>query len=183
MAANRAEEDKPDALAESRGGGMKAWMPLLLTALIMPVLAYAMTQFVLLPRLQKGLGTMAVSASETRHGYGQGAEGGHARHGDKPQHKVQLSKIVVNVSGSQGARLLLASLTLAGSHTDFKDLVEGNEDELRDLAASTLSGKTISDLERPDARNVLRSELISQFNAALGEGVVQEIYITELAIQ
>ena len=52
-----------------------------------------------------------------------------------------------------------------------------------DLATGTLSGKTISDLEKPGARNEIRTELQTVFNTALGGPLVQEIYITELAIQ
>jgi flagellar basal body-associated protein FliL len=89
---------------------------------------------------------------------------------------------VVNVSGSLGSRLLLASLTIAGNNTDLKTKIEENNDQLRDLASSVLSTKTITDLEKPEARNLIRAELISQFNTILG-GTVQDIYITEFAIQ
>ena len=90
---------------------------------------------------------------------------------------------MVNVSGSLGSRLLLASLTLTGSASDFKARIEDNTDQLRDIASGTLSGKTIVDLEKPEARNLLRAELLSQFSSILGNGFVQDIYITELAIQ
>ena len=56
-------------------------------------------------------------------------------------------------------------------------------DQLRDLASSILGSKTIADLEKPEARNLIRAELLSQFNAALGGNAVQDIYITEFAIQ
>ena len=101
----------------------------------------------------------------------------------KPKTKVPLSKIVVNVSGSQGTRLLLTSLTLAGSTADFKEKIEENSDHLRDLSSGILGNKSIADLEKPESRNLVRSELLSQFNTVLGTGFVQEIYITEFAIQ
>ena len=43
--------------------------------------------------------------------------------------------------------------------------------------------KTIADLEKPGARNIIRSELLTVFNNALGGPVIQDIYITEQAIQ
>ena len=52
-----------------------------------------------------------------------------------------------------------------------------------DLATGALSSKTISDLEKPGARNVIRAELMTVINNALGGPAVQEIYITEMAIQ
>lgn len=162
---------------------MKAWLPLLITVLLMPALAFAMTKFVLLPQLAKSLGTQTVHAreGEAASGHGEAKNGKEASAG-KARIKIPLTKIVVNVSGSLGSRLLLASLTLAGNSNEFKSKVEDNMDQLRDLAASILSTKTITDLEKPEARNLLRAELISQFNSVLGGGV-QDIYITEFAIQ
>ena len=94
-----------------------------------------------------------------------------------------VGKPTFNVSGSLGTRLLLTSLTLAGNGGDFKTKVEDNNDQLRDIASTILSSKTIADLEKPESRNLIRAELLSQFNAALGNGFIQEIFITEFAIQ
>jgi flagellar FliL protein len=91
--------------------------------------------------------------------------------------------MLVNISGTMGTRYLMTSITLVGKDPDFKNKIEENKDQLLDLATGTLSSKTISDLEKPGIRNVIRSELISVFNTALGGPFVQEIYITELAIQ
>ena len=55
--------------------------------------------------------------------------------------------------------------------------------KLRDAAASSLSSKTINDLEKPGIRNLVRTELITIFNTILGKGMVSEIYLTEFAIQ
>jgi flagellar FliL protein len=182
-------ETKTEPVPAASGGGIKAWLPLIITILLMPALAFAMTKFVLLPQLAKSLGAETVNAreghgeSESAHGSSHGEEkGGKEGGGGKSKVKVPLSKIVVNVSGSLGSRLLLASLTLAGNNNELKIKVEENTDQLRDLAASILSTKTITDLEKPEARNLLRAELISQFNSILGGGV-QDIFITEFAIQ
>jgi flagellar FliL protein len=91
--------------------------------------------------------------------------------------------MIVNLSGTMGTRYLMSSVTLAGFQPDFKAKIEENKDQLLDLATGALSGKTITDLEKPGARNQIRAELLSLFNNALGNNVVQEIYITELAIQ
>jgi flagellar basal body-associated protein FliL len=82
-----------------------------------------------------------------------------------------------------GTSYLMTSLTLVGKDESFKSKVEQNKDQLLDLATGTLCTKTISDLEKPGARNVIRAELLTLFNNALGGPVIQEIYITELAIQ
>ena len=43
--------------------------------------------------------------------------------------------------------------------------------------------KRLADLEKPGARNLIRSELINGFNNILGDSMVQDIYFTEFAIQ
>jgi flagellar basal body-associated protein FliL len=180
---------KGAASAGNSGGGFKAWLPLGLVIVLMPALAYLMTSFVLLPKLQKSLGVASVSARESggeTGGQGAKSEGGHGgavTEGAKgPRTKVPITKIIVNVSGSLGSRMLLASFTLVGSAADFKAKVEENTDQLRDVASGILSAKTISDLEKAEARNLIRAELLAQLNTILG-GIVQEIYITEFAIQ
>ena len=77
----------------------------------------------------------------------------------------------------------MTSFTLVGSQPEFKNLIDEHKDQLLDLANTSMASKTISDLEKPGARNQLRSELISIFNHALGANVVQEIYFTEFAVQ
>ena len=52
-----------------------------------------------------------------------------------------------------------------------------------DAAASTLASKTIIDLEKPGARNMIRTELVAAFNTVLGGNEVSEIYLPEFAIQ
>ena len=66
---------------------------------------------------------------------------------------------------------------------DLKSRIEDENDQLRDVGSSILASKTLADLEKPEARNLLRAELLSQFNTVLGAGTVQELYITEFAIQ
>lgn len=110
---------------------------------------------------------------------GKEAKGG----GGKKKQSIPITKVIVNVAGSQGARYLMTSFTLAGTNPDFKTVIEDNKDQLLDLANSALASKTINDLEKPGARNQIRAELISIFNNALGGGMVQEIYFTEFAVQ
>jgi flagellar FliL protein len=180
----KAAEARTDAPAPS-SGGFKAWLPLAVAVVIMPILAYATTLFVLLPKLERGLaqakpGVAQASASEPA----TAATGeGKAAVSDKLKVTVGLNKMLVNVAGTMGTRYLMTSVTLVGSVPDFKSKIDENKDQLMDLATGTLSSKTIADLEKPGARNVIRAELMTVFNNALGGPLVQEIYITELAIQ
>jgi flagellar protein FliL len=175
-------ETAPEAVAPVNGG-IKAWLPLLITLVTMPALAYGITTFLLVPQLQKGLG-ITPSAPAVAHGSGSEKNPGkeNAAQGAKRE-MFTMNKLLVNVAGTMGGRYLLSSFTLAGSDAAFRDKIERNEAQLRDLACGILSVKTISDLEKPTIRNLIRSELINGFNNVLGQNAVQEIYITELAIQ
>jgi flagellar protein FliL len=174
--------------APAGGGGFKAWLPLIVAVVAMPALAFATTKFILLPKLEHSTSQPKVEAATaaapgaTTEAAPSGKEGEKPSSG-KAKSTVALTKLLVNVSGTMGTRYLMTSVTLVGSTPDFKAKIEDNKDQLMDLANGTLSSKTISDLEKPGARNVIRSELMTVFNSALGGPVVQEIYITELAIQ
>jgi flagellar FliL protein len=156
-------------------------------------MAYVMTVFVLLPKMNSAnvsaqARTESAEQGEAGHGeaakeeHGSGGGGKHGGGGGKTT--VPLSgKVLVNVSGTAGTRFLLASLTLVGNSAELKEAVEKSDPQLRDVAASVLATKTINDLDKPGSRNLIRTELISAFNGVLGEGRVKEIYFTEFAIQ
>jgi len=187
MAANRIESaTKPEeaaapaageeAAAAPASGGFKSWLPLLITIVTMPLIAYGMTEFVLLPRLKKGLGISSGPAVTAQ------AKESKASPEDKRE-SVPMNKLLVNVSGTLGARYLLVSLAVSGSDADFKAKMAAHDPQLRDFACGVLAAKTIADLEKPGARNTIRTELMSGFNNILGNSLVQEIYLTEFAIQ
>ncbi len=160
-------------------GGLRAWLPLLATVLAMPALAYATTQFILLPKIKQAM-TQSGGAEESS-GVSKDKEGVSAN--GKEKILVPLPKILVNVAGSMMTRYLTMNVTLVGTGADFKDRIAKNQAQLQDLANGALMTKTITDLEKPDSRNIIRSELLTVFNNALGGPVIQEIYITEQAIQ
>jgi flagellar FliL protein len=175
--AGRGAADKPAAPEASAGGGGKTWLPLILNILLMPGIAYGVTKFVLIPKIQGGHGAAAESSK------GEG-EHGEAKGGAKAKITAPLGgKVLVNVAGTAGTRYLVASMTLVGKNAEFKDNVAQNDPQLRDAAASILGGKTIGDLEKPGMRNIIRAELISAFNDILGKESVTDIYLTEFAIQ
>jgi flagellar protein FliL len=156
-------------------GGVKAWLPLGVTVLVMPVLAYCMTTMVIVPRIQKSLAETSVAATDPA-----------AKAVTAPTIKkesVTMNKLLVNVAGTMGGRYLLVSLSVAGMDPNFKARVQEVEPQLRDAACGTLAAKTLADLEKPGARNLIRAELVSSFNNILGSPLVQEIYLTEFAIQ
>lgn len=194
MPANRLAPNKDDdtenegvatpapAAVASRASGISKWLPLVLNIVLMPVLAYATTTFLLLPKFKlNNPGAVAEAPSQA------GARSPVSEptlEAERAKFVVPLAgKVLVNIAGTMGTRYLLASLTLVSARSDLKSLIEKNDAQLRDAAAGVLACKTISDLEKPDARNLIRAELISTFNHVLGSDVVRELYLTEFAIQ
>ena len=216
MSDKKADAPKPESEAKpagtegvAPGGGIKAFLPLIVTIILMPVLAFTTTKFLVLPKVVAARGGAAPedaghgdagSAATDGGGQGEEASKGHGdsssshgatkdakgsdgnSHGKKKQN-VPISKVIVNVAGSMGTRYLMTSFTLVGTQDDFKTMIEENKDQLLDLANTAMASKTIGELEKPGSRNQLRAELISIFNNALGSGLVQEIYFTEFAVQ
>jgi flagellar FliL protein len=177
------EEADPATAAAKPPGSGKAWLPLLVTVVTMPALAFAMTRFVLVPQMKHALALPDAPAAATAPAKAGGEEASKVADG-KFKVTVPLgSKILVNVAGTMGTRYLMTSITLAGTDPDMRAKIDQNKDQLMDLATSTLCTKTIADLEKPGARNVIRAELMTVFNNALGAPIIKEIYITELAIQ
>jgi flagellar protein FliL len=212
--ADAGEKTAEAASSPSSGGGIKAWLPLIVTVVTMPALAYCTTAFVLLPRMQKQAAAAVAAAQPTTnstssaHSAEAKSAAAPAKSSEKSGEKskeagvtdvtlkergakvasngkmtVPLNKILVNIAGSMGSRYLMAGLTLASDKEGFGELVVDNEAQLLDVAAGVLSSKTIADLEKPEARTVVRSELQTVFNNALGAGTVQDVYLTEFAIQ
>lgn len=183
--ANRLEATKPAeetsanaaAPAPAPKGGGKSWLPLVLNIILMPAIAYGLTVFVLIPKIQGGKSAGADEhAADAAHGPGKS--------GAKAKITVPLGgKVLVNVAGTAGTRYLVATMTLVGKSADLKMKVDENDPQLRDAAMSILGGKTISDLEKPGMRNIIRAELIAAFNDIVGKEAVSDIYFTEFAIQ
>jgi flagellar protein FliL len=176
MAVEKNNDDEASIPVVAPSGGFKAWLPLIVTILLMPALAFGVAQYVILPQLEKGLGMKTESAN---------AETGKSKKESSgaKQESVVMNKLLVNVSGTMGARYLLVSLSVAGTSVNFKEKMQERDAQLRDMACSALAVKTLADLEKPGARNLIRSELITGFNNILGDSMVQDIYLTEFAIQ
>jgi flagellar FliL protein len=177
-------EDRKTAAAESAaetapaapGGGIKSWLPLILAVVLMPALAFGMTKFVIVPELQKSLGIKASS---------EGGPGTKPKSGaDAKKVSMPFNKLLVNIAGTMGSRYLLVSVTLVGTGGEaFKAKITESDAALRDMAMGALANKTLADLEKPGARNLIRTELINGFNNVLGDNSVSDIYFTEFGIQ
>lgn len=195
--------DKNDASKSESSGGIKAMLPLILNIVLMPVVAFAMTKFVLLPSInQKAVveehpGEAAEGAdgehpatpggTSSSHPPATGGDhppkvkdGGHGPSADKT---VMLESVTVNVAGTMGSRLLMAKIGLRGTQPKLEDMVKERAQDLRDAASTLLQTKTLADIERQGARTTIKAELKNSFQRVLGVGTFSDVVMPDLAVQ
>jgi flagellar basal body-associated protein FliL len=177
----------------SKGGG--SIMPILAVVILVPVVSYLTTQYVLIPKLKAAISGTASGTPETSSGgdakKGEGKkEGGKSGTEDKKDsgankyaHSTDFGDIIVNLAGVKGTRYLRTRFTLASGDEKLEILIKANQDQLRDLAIGVLSGQTMDSLEAPGARNAIRNELITEFNHALHGELVEQLYFSEFVVQ
>ena len=107
-------------------GGLKAWLPLIVAVVTMPVLAFATTRFVLLPKIDRH--ALAVPDQRLRSRQPRRLRPAPRSSGrrtkplaGKTKVTVPLSKMLVNVAGTMGTRYLMTSVTLVGNNAGFQN--------------------------------------------------------------
>ncbi len=167
--------DKNDGSKIESSGGIKALLPLILNIVLLPVIAFAMTQYVI---LQADPSSHSPASGKG----GNSSEGG--GHGGAVETTEMLAEpIVVNVAGTMGSRLLSAKIGIRGTNPKLKDIVTARGPDLRDAASSLLYTKTLMDIERQGARITIKAELKNAFQRILGPGVFTEVVMPDLAVQ
>jgi len=182
------------AAAKAKGGGaLKTWLPVVLAVLVAPATCWAVAEFVLLPRLQAKLTVAASPEGAAAHAAPAAAKPA-AGHGDKKKEggkeegsnadTYAFSNVVVNLSGTMGTRYLKTSFVVTGLKPDtIKAAFEENKDKLTDVTLGVLSSLSLSDLEEPGAKNVLREKLVTAYNQALGSRVAEQVYFSDFVVQ
>ena len=168
---------------------LKMWLPPLLAVLLAPAASFAVSEFVLLPRLQKKLaeapaGRLAPASADN-------ADNPDAKHGKdgKAEGKdaggtYEFSNVVVNLAGTMGTRYLKTSFVVTGTpEASVKSAFETNKAKLTDITLNVLSSLTLADLEEPGSKNVLREKLVATYNQALGKRVVEQVYFSDFVVQ
>ena len=82
-----------------------------------------------------------------------------------------------------GTRYLKTSFTTLSENPDLKKLIDENKKQLLDVALTVLGTRSMADLEQPGAKNVVRNDLMANFNQALKSDLVSQIYFSEFVVQ
>ena len=54
---------------------------------------------------------------------------------------------------------------------------------LTDVTLNVLSSLTLTDLEEPGSKNVLREKLVTAYNQALGRKIAEQVYFSDFVVQ
>ena len=194
--------DKNEGSKPESSGGIKSMLPLILNIVLLPVIAFAMTQYVLLPRLNQSV--VAPGATQGDHGdeasHDDASQGSHDTghsapaksdshgsdskgHGASTDATHMLDAVTVNVAGTMGSRLLMAKIGIRGNNPKLEDIVKTRGPDLRDAASSLLCTKTLMDIERQGFRITIKAEFKNAFLRVLGPGVFTEVVVPDLAVQ
>lgn len=189
--------NEPEAETKPTKGGFPL-VPLLIVVLVVPVVTLALTEFVIIPRLQSSLdggdSHAQADAAPGSSGGGHSAPGGgghgkpsSSHGGDGAGHgsgvTYEFEDIICNLSGTMGTRFLKVSFEVVGSDPELSSMIRMKKPRVQDAIISTLSSRTIPDIEVPGGRNGLRIALISAINQAIGFAAVEELFFTEFLIQ
>lgn len=187
-------EEIEDVGEEPKAKASVPWIPLVLVLLFIPIITLVIVQFVLIPQLKNSLahpdeahgGDEAAyveeEPAETGGGHGGGHGGGDAGP-SSPANVVVFEDIIANVAGTMGTRFLKVSFQIEGESRQLSSLARTREAQVRDAIISTLSSRTIQEIEVVGGRNALRIALISAINEALGNSLVDELYFLDFIIQ
>ena len=172
--------------AAAPAGGIAAWLPLILSLVLAPVLTWAVASFVLIPQLQKKLtavpasGEPSAAAAEGGKSEGKGGKEGKE---SKDSASYEFQNVVVNLAGTMGTRYLKTSFLVTGAEPNIKSIFESNKPRLTDVTLNVLSSLSLTDLEEPGAKNVLREKLVTAYNQALGRKVADQVYFSDFVVQ
>jgi flagellar FliL protein len=184
-----AEDESKESEEVAKGG--KPWLALLLMVLVVPAVTLAITEFVVIPRIQNSVATVASGAggeNAPASGGGKQASG----HGVSSSKRAELGGavntyvfdgMVANLAGAMGTRFIKTSFEVRGTSEELSQILLANESVALDAIISALSSESIQSLEVPGGRNRLRLSLIESINQSMNDDIVEELYFTEFMIQ
>lgn len=184
--AKEAPQEKPAAAApeaaKAAPSAMAGWLPVIAVVVLVPVLSFAMAEFVLFPRLEQRLGA-APAAGASGHGAKPAPAAAEAAEKAEPTFAYEFKDIVSNLAGSMRSRYIKVSFTAYSANPEFAHIVESNKAKLLDTTLSVLAALSLADLEQAGVKNRVRSELVAAYEGVLHERIIEEIYFSEFVIQ
>ncbi|WP_028840759.1 flagellar basal body-associated FliL family protein [Thermodesulfobacterium hveragerdense] len=164
-----AEEVKEGAekQASEKKGGKKKFLLLLLLGVLVIVLASGVVLFL-----------MGKKGEEKEEGK-KGAKK------EKVEVKViyPMEPVVVNLLEPTGKRYLQVRLALGVADKKAEEKIKVKEPMIRDVIITYLSSKTPEEVIQPEAKETIKKDLLMKINEALGDEILQAVYITQYIVE
>lgn len=183
MADEQIQEIPADGATAVEGGGGNPWVPVIAVIVMLPVLSFAMTQFVLIPKIKAAVGADAAAAPAEEHAKGENGDGRAEGEGAAAMIQYPFDDIVANLSGSMQSRYVKVSFTAEGNDPEFEALMEKNKVKIVDITLGVLNSLSMKDLEQPGIKNIVRNDLLSAFHTLMKKKVIHQIYFTAFVVQ
>ncbi len=101
----------------------------------------------------------------------------------EPAVLYNLDPIVVNLFDPTGKRYMQIRLALALPDKKVEEEIKDKEPIIKDAIITYLSAKTPEEVIQPEAKEVIKKDLLKRINEALGEDLVLKVYITQYIVE
>lgn len=181
------EEQQPTE--DANAGPAKPTMLLLIAGLVGGLVIGGLGgSFALGPMLAKKLAapkSAEAATAEDAEAESKG-EGGHGEKGEKKAGAVVhvMENLVLNPSGSNGTRFLMAAVAAEVKDEKVKEEMTGRDAELRDAVLRLLGERTVEQLADMAQREALKKQLTDSLNARLAmKSAIKRVYFPQFVIQ
>lgn len=168
-----AAEEKP---AKAKGSLLDNKAVVLGVIVVAQVLvAIGLTQFVIVPKLGVTGAQMAAEG---------GQEAAAAEEGHGAGELVDLEEIIVTLKSDPGRpRYLRINVSLEVADKIAAEHASTRRPQLRDVVIMALSDTSVEDLSSPDGKQNLRDEIFRRMQERMPDGVLMNVYFSDLVIQ
>lgn len=170
------------ALPDAESVKMKTpnvWAPALTVLFLLPVFSFCLSEYVLFPRLKHQMTQVlgnevkelpAASNTETT-----------APAGVKQTYEIK--DILSNIVGSNQTRYIRVSFVLEGDRADFQTVIKAQEARIIDTTLNILSAISSQDFSNSNIKNVVRLQLLEEFNEIMHEKCITGLYFSQFIIK
>ena len=180
-------EEAVEELPAAESKGPNPLIPVLAIVVLLPVINFLMTQFLLIPSMQGALAQTIEESGITA----PGEEGEAAAvepveepaEGEAGGGTYEFEGIIANLAGAMRSRYVKVSFMIEGSDPQFVATIEKFKPKLVDATIGVLSALSIQDLEDAGVKNVLRNDLMGAFENVMRDRIVEGLYFSEFVVQ
>lgn len=92
---------------------------------------------------------------------------------------VAIEPFYVNLSGSEGYKLLKVTMSMEVENAEVQDEISKRQAQIKDIVLLLLSSKTYGEISGENAKRKLKEEITDTVNSFLTKGKIKKILFTE----